>query len=313
MRLHLISLLRNERDILPSFLSHAGALFDSADLIDHMSTDGSAALLEQHCAGMSGWSFGRLDCTAYLQGELSTALMRRAFANGADAVFFLDADEFIHVMTRDDLGQLVGALDEVRKVGAFLWRNCAPQSFSPDFRVDRPARIGDLSIHRKIFIPGWLYRAYGDAIHINQGAHSLRIDVPQVFPEIVNLGEMLHFPLRSERQFVRKVVATALSQQDSGKPAAPHIQQMLRMIADGLMDDAAMSAMAMKYGQFGDGPLDMDGQAGDPPPFDIPEIALSPDVTIDSIAAQSNAIAGRAEARWSGARTVTIGDEVIAL
>lgn len=312
MKLHLISLIRNERDILPSFLSHVSALFDSADLIDHMSTDGSAALVEGFCAGMHGWSFGRLNCAGYLQAELSSALMQRAFAAGADAIVFLDADEFIHVMPRDEIEQLVVGLNHVRKIGAFMWRNCAPKIFSCDFRVNRPSLIGEISVHRKIFVPRWLYREYGDAIHVNQGAHSLRIAQAHELLEIVNIGEMLHFPLRSERQFVRKVVATFLSQQENGRSAAPHIQQMLRMIGDGLTDDAAITAMAMRYSQF-EGADFRDIRVERQPKFQIPNVALSADFTIDAIEREASGIADRVKARCSGERTVTINGEVIAL
>ena len=74
MHIHMISLLRNERDILPSFLSHVGSLFDSGDLVDHMSTDGSGSLMERFCSGMPGWSFGQLSHRGHLQSQVMTAL-----------------------------------------------------------------------------------------------------------------------------------------------------------------------------------------------------------------------------------------------
>jgi hypothetical protein len=40
-------MIRDEADILPTFLRHAAALFDFVLLVDHSSSDGSSTFLER--------------------------------------------------------------------------------------------------------------------------------------------------------------------------------------------------------------------------------------------------------------------------
>jgi hypothetical protein len=311
MHIHLISLIRNERDILPSFLSHVGALFDSAQLIDHMSTDGTADLLERFCAELPGWTFGRLRCLEYLQSEVATALTRRAFAIGADAVIFLDADEFIHGLTRDALGAAISILEDRQMMGSFYWRNCAPETFDEDFLINAPSFIGDISPHKKIFLPKWIYERYGDSFVVNQGAHSIAMKAGS-YPDIANVGEILHFPLRSERQFVMKIVSTYLAQLQRGV-VSPNTQYLIRVIAEGQVDASTIAALAMRYGEFSDKAdmAVMDPLSG--VKSRIPDVALVDGLDLAVLRRVLDHAPNRLDVEWEAERLLEIGDEVIAL
>lgn len=245
MRIHLISLLRNEHDILRSFIGHAAALFDTADLIDHLSTDGSEALIRNFCAQKPGWSFGQLKSRDYLQAQVSNVLMRRAFSRGADAVMFLDADEFINKLSRQDLERSIDMLSESRSVGAFFWRNCVPGRTDGEFDLGEPAWIGPISTYPKLIIPKWVYLAYGAGANVSKGNHSLATDTSDDV-SVIRVGEILHFPLRSERQFTRKILTALIAQSRTG--VAPHVENMAKLVANGAVDQSIVTGLAMNYG-----------------------------------------------------------------
>lgn len=95
MKLAVVSMIRDEVDILRAFLQHVSEVFDLGFLLDHRSSDGSQEMLDDFCSGFPGWNYFKLDFPGRHQRDMSNIFMRRAFEAGADAVVFLDADEFI--------------------------------------------------------------------------------------------------------------------------------------------------------------------------------------------------------------------------
>src|SRR4029077_13508080 len=78
MKLALVSMIRDEADILPAFLEHASELFDMGFLLDHRSSDGSQKIMDDFCSGFSGWSYFKLDFPGRHQRDMSNIFMRRA-------------------------------------------------------------------------------------------------------------------------------------------------------------------------------------------------------------------------------------------
>ncbi|SAK89672.1 hypothetical protein AWB82_06287 [Caballeronia glebae] len=136
-------------------------------------------------------------------------------------------------------------LSDTRSVGALLWRNAVPREFEREFSITGHSIIGSRSPHRKLIVPRWVFDSFGRSAKLNQGNHSLLIENGE-WPPLTEVGEILHFPIRSEAQFTRKVVSTYLAQ--SKLTVAPHIQHMIRLIADGAVDQSSIVGLAMNYG-----------------------------------------------------------------
>jgi hypothetical protein len=102
MKFSLITLIRNEQDILNTFLNHVDALFDEVYLVNHRSLDNTACILKSAVKQRSGWHYFALDLNAHYQKEVSNLLIQHAFNRGANFVFFQDCDEFLQVKDRAD-------------------------------------------------------------------------------------------------------------------------------------------------------------------------------------------------------------------
>jgi hypothetical protein len=248
LKLFLVCMIRNEIDILPGFLRHVDTLFDCGCLVDHLSCDGSESLLQSFVSSRPGWECQPIRTPAYLQAEKCTELLLRGFSAGADAVFFLDADEFISGLDRDALEAAVLNLNTQNKIGQLRWRNCLPADYSRPFSVDNAAWLCDLSPHKKIIVPRWLYEKYGDGIRMNQGNHSLRLPVSGDLSQTA-VAELLHFPVRSREQLVRKIFISYVSQViRPGNQIAPHIQNLFDILTRFDLTHEVLNALAVNYG-----------------------------------------------------------------
>jgi hypothetical protein len=245
MQLSLISMIRNEIDILPAFLGHIDNLFNGGYLIDHLSSDGSESLLREFTASRPTWEYYPLKSPAYTQADISSDFMRRGFKQNTDAVFFLDADEFIANLYRPQLEESVTALDSSQQIGYFC---CMPGEYGPAFALDQPAWHGDLAPHKKIIVPRWLYAMHGEQLAVNQGNHSLRLPAGQTVSGPI-IAELLHFPIRSREQFVRKILVSYVAQaMKPNKQVAPHIQTYFDLIMKQNLTPDLLNSIAANYG-----------------------------------------------------------------
>jgi hypothetical protein len=190
--LFLISMIRNEADILGDFLSHGAALFDHLVLIDHLSVDNSSELMLE--AAQMGIPVSRFvfPYRGYYQGEISDAACTWAFMRGADWVFFLDADEFIDVESRDHLVDLLE--NSTSGLTSFAWKNCVPSKYGTFDRFDLRSgfwKPNSVSRHAKIAIHREL--ALQASLRIELGNHEVFIGHRSLESE--RIGTLLHFPV----------------------------------------------------------------------------------------------------------------------
>lgn len=248
MKLFLVCMIRNEIDILPSFLGHIDSLFDSGCLVDHLSSDGSGSLLRDFVSSRGEWEYHPLRTPAFVQAEKSSELLKRGFSRGADAVFFLDTDEFIAGLNRAALEDAIMVLETNKLVGQLRWRNCLPAEYRDTFSLDQQTWLCDLAAHKKLVVPNWLYRRYGERLGMNQGNHSLCLPDGSVFPGVA-LAELFHFPIRSRGQFVRKILISYVSQAiRPNKIVAPHIQMLFDTLVHRDLTPEILNALAVNYG-----------------------------------------------------------------
>ena len=127
MKLAAISMVRNEADVIESFVRHNGLWADVLYIADHASTDETGEILQKLQAEGLPLRLSEVRGAAQVQSEIITSLLYQAVSEGADLIVPLDADEFLlpegvpgAVRCREALARLdtnlVYALDWVRYV-----------------------------------------------------------------------------------------------------------------------------------------------------------------------------------------------------
>ena len=195
--IHLISMIRNEADILSAFMTQATNLFDRIYLVDHQSTDGTRAILDQFAAGSDKVEILDFRYRGYYQREISNCLARRAFHNGADWIFFLDADEFLDVEDRASLESMVkGFPNEIMHL---RWVNMVPDDPGSYAKFDAGQQFSwheSSSNFGKIAInSGFIAR--NPHFFVHQGNHSVSPSRFEPFAPMEEGLPILHVPIRS--------------------------------------------------------------------------------------------------------------------
>lgn len=251
----LIAMIRNEADVLSAFLGHVGALFDRVMLIDHMSTDGSRALLDAARNRSSLFEVYRFSTQGYFQAALSNAFARKAFAEGADWAFFLDADEWLDVADRDDL---ISRLPQLESACSFAWRNLAPTQLGSFERFDVQQEFL-ASAERSPFVKVALSRrvlSHAPGFWVETGNHVLRDGAhgkPLAAPCV---GDLFHVPIRSVSRFGQKLSNGAAAYRAKTRRRTLegfHWFELLERFRDGTIDDDGLRAIALAYGSPADG------------------------------------------------------------
>lgn len=243
-RLSLACMVRDEIDIMPGFLEHHLPIFDEIVVVDHRSTDGTREFLlecEQEL-GRARLTVITYDQVAYRQSEVSTALARSAFTNGADWVFVLDADEFIDVPSRDDLEETLRA--SATSTAWFRWCNILPiqpnrlnhgflatdepQEFIT-LSADEPSDQGKVAISRH-------YCTQYPEFTFSIGNHAVD---PAPAGGAPAMGRILHIPARTVPQAMRK--------------RRNHIESFERQLGSGYGGDSVYREQLQLLGAVADG------------------------------------------------------------
>lgn len=258
-----IAMIRDEADVLPAFLGHVAELFDFALFVDHLSVDGSAALLDRAAADWPRIKVWRLTAPGYWQSAVMTALAREAFRRGAHWVVPLDADEFLGVADRPALeAQLFAAHSHV---AFFRWRHAvtddavleghAPlvwplQKWLANASLGKPGQ-GKVALHRQTAeaFPQFLF---------SPGNHRL-IPCPFAKPQTgPDSGTIWHLPVRTRQQFLTKLRRDLVSHAGrdgraiAGMGAARPVKQaLLEKLLSAPADTDALRKIALGYWEVG--------------------------------------------------------------
>jgi hypothetical protein len=256
LKLAVAALIRNEIDIVGSFLQHLDALFDHVLLMDHGSIDGTDRVMEQACAQRPGWTLWRLEPIGYHQAAFNIFALRHLMRHtDADVAMFLDADEFINVPDSASLQAALAGLTDPDRIGHMYWRNVVPDRL--DTRTISPGetiwRAPNTSILGKVVIPRRFLVRHNQAVTLGIGNHGLYFD-PQHMVPVDQVGEILHLPIRSHAQLRSKVLAgvfSIMAQADRLPAQSWHWFDILWRIADGTLRDEDVIGIAAQYSEQG--------------------------------------------------------------
>ena len=255
-RLAVVTMVKNEADIIGCFAAHILALFDEIIIVDHGSSDGTSDFLKDMAASYAQVRLLHLEEPSYIQSVTMTHVIRdMAALREVDWVFFLDVDEFLPFATRQALDE---ALEDYSRcpVISMQWRNLIPETFwqgpvslKPETRFLSPPK---LSPFRKVaFQPK---RVPLDRLVVAQGNHTLLetangLELPAFDVDFA----MLHIPIRSADQLLFKLNQGVLAYQKIGATRdagqGTHWYQMKEATADQTLSDAHLNAMAMDYSE----------------------------------------------------------------
>lgn len=252
-QLGVVVLVRNEIDVIGTFLAHIAALFDHVLLLDHGSSDGTEHALAHAARARPGWTSWRVDVSGYHQARFTTFAMRHLFGTtDVDTVFFLDADEFIDVPDRAALDASLAAVSGPRTAPQLDWVDCIPDRLDADaLRADQPiwSRLAP-SPYPKIAMPRALWEATGRQARPSAGNHT--IEAYDGLPTATHpIGRLLHLPLRSLAQMRLKIMTGALgvrARTDNAAHENSHWFNALRRMAETGLREADLIGIAATYG-----------------------------------------------------------------
>lgn len=220
MKLVGVSMVRNESDIVETFVRHNLTVLDGLVVVDHGSADATPDILNALCRERLPLVVLRNEAVGYLQPAIMTQVVRHALATtGADFVFPLDADEFLRVSSRAALERALAALPP----GTHGWLRWP--TYVPDLRtrgqdilaVLRGARrvSADANTLTKVVVARSFLQATDDVLsggnhwvtaHPDARVRGMRSH--ERVPEEV--ATVAHVPIRGAEQFVAKVAIKKL-------------------------------------------------------------------------------------------------------
>ncbi|MBL8311170.1 MAG: glycosyltransferase family 2 protein [Burkholderiales bacterium] len=218
MKVVVVSMIRNEGDIVEAFVRHHALLADHLIVLDHASTDGTAKVLQLLVSEGLPLTVRRDDSLTFQQGPRTTALAREAFIEcGADYVLPIDADEMLRVDSRDALEAALRAIPPGYS-GHLAWQNYVVTTNDDPAVVNPVARMqfrasSEPMPERKVVLTRQMLG--DDRWQVAAGNHSLVMETPQgtrTTPMHALNGAMLaHYPLRSQEQVHQKIILGWLS------------------------------------------------------------------------------------------------------
>jgi hypothetical protein len=209
MRLVLTVLARDEADVIDAQVAfHLNAGADFVVATDNNSQDGTTEILEAY-ARKGVLHLIREAAEGLRQGEWVTRMARLAASEfGADWVINADADEFWWPRG-GSLKEVLGAVPERYGIVEAFWRSFVPRPEDGTSFAER--MTARLSQHAPINDPTSFYRPVIKVAHradrnvtVGRGNHALA-DSSFVPLTTWHPIEVLHFPLRSRAQWMRKV------------------------------------------------------------------------------------------------------------
>jgi hypothetical protein len=207
-----ISMVKNEEDIIESFVRYNINIFDGMIILDNGSSDKTLEILELlKDEGLPLYIF-ESDTPKFDQFVMRNKLLLMAVNEfNADLIVPLDADEFIISTNRGNPRKII------EKFGSNMLTRVKWKTFVPDFSKDKEvkfipskitmARDESLEAHYKVIVPKELVRDYN--AKLSTGCHDLIYD--EKYEKLINRIicpelRISHFPIRSKDQTFSKIV-----------------------------------------------------------------------------------------------------------
>ena len=244
-------MVRNEIDIIADFIAYGLNFADALLVADMQSSDGTREVVDAYATSTGAIECFSVSYSGRYQSETLTTLSKKAINQGADWVFFLDADEFLRAESRAALEEYLHSFGS--QVMHLPWLNLVPTmygSFS-DFNISQEFHWSGRTSHfKKVAISAQYAIGHPDYV-VEPGSHNVRSNTVAK-PETTQLGiPLMHIPVRSVERLQYKAsnaleVARNKHNQRSGDSS--HHQPILDAIAAKTIDTELMNGIAHDYG-----------------------------------------------------------------
>ena len=255
MKLAAVAMVRNEADVIESFVRHHAAFVDELSIADHGSDDGTRALLE--ALRDEGLPVHLHDEPSPVQRQnlVVAALVRQAAARGADWVVPLDADEFLVATGERGPRAVLSELPSDRPLSVrsrtYVPRPADPAGERCPLRRISHRRPTEPWPWAKTIVPARIARSRRLALlqgnHAVVGADGAEVE-GRPAPELA----LAHFPVRSAGQLARKVLAgwpAHCARPDRIEGEAYQWQRLYRELSAGpLPTRRRLRQLALEYG-----------------------------------------------------------------
>jgi hypothetical protein len=252
-KIHAISMIRNDADIIGPFLNQVDELFDKAFIVDVQSTDGTREAIDAFAASNTKVQVYSLTREENYQSAIMNALTRAAFREGADWVFLLDVDEFIYVDSRQSLQDYLRQFPD--DVMHLPWINLVPSTYGDFTAFDAKQSFfwtGKTSQFAKVAISN-LFMANFPAFHIYEGNHCVAHDFTSSPREKTRDGlALLRVPVRSADRLRHKMSnaqRTLPQKHNGGRPEGSQVGSIIDLIQSAAsLSTGALNGIAVHYG-----------------------------------------------------------------
>ena len=239
-RIFSITMVKNEEDIIESFVRYNINIFDGMIILDNGSSDNTLKILNLlKDEGLSIFIFEDKN-TKYDQfNKLNELLLKAVNEYKADLVVPLDADEFITSTKKGNPRKIL------EKMGPNLFAKVKWKTYVPDFKKDYEnkfipkqitlAREDTLEEYYKVIVPKELVTDY--KARVTTGCHNLVYDhkyeneIKCIYPKL----RISHFPLRSKEQTFSKIVVgwiNTLQRENRGGEEGYHWQKIFNKLKE---------------------------------------------------------------------------------
>jgi len=203
-----ISMVKNEADVIESFVRYNSNVMDGMIILDNGSTDDTLKILKQlKDEGLPIIIFEDTDREHEQAAKMSKLMIKSVEEFQADIVVPLDADEFIISSNKGNPRNIL------EKIGPNTYYHVKWRTFVPDFNKNDdfiPARITSARDSSKemckVIIPKELVKNY--KVKLTFGSHDVVFDpkYDDVINDVINNDlRIAHFPIRSKEQLISKV------------------------------------------------------------------------------------------------------------
>jgi len=268
--------VKNECDIIESFVRYHLHLLDHLVVMDNVSQDGTAGIVELLIAEGLPITLVRDETLEFRQSDVITYAARACFsAFACDRLFLLDADEFVHVDSRSDLNRAFAGIrgDDHALIE---WQTYVPTPQDRDDpamlrQITQRRRVQKIASRKLILAPSFIdqpgaYVAMGN--HEVLDGEGTSVNLPGV--------ALAHFPIRTVEQMQIKAALSWNAYLAMGYEVGDGLGHQWHHLSDAFLLDR--DALTRRLGEIAYGYTDP------PEPFTAADLIGDPLVWRDQIA-----------------------------
>jgi Glycosyl transferase family 2 len=239
MKLVSISCIKNESDIIETFVRVNAAFVDTFIFVDD-SEDSTGDILNRLAGeGIRIFRLQRPNKTEpYRQEQMVLAALRFALDQNIEGDYFLllDSDEFPKFQSHE---HAAGVLSQIPQghIGAFQWETYVPDTLEFDklvrngLQTSFRQRMPEGTIYEKVVIPRALVRD----VYVSVGSHAaVRSDGKTLGKHLLS-EKLAHFPVRSAAQIIKKNVSAVywlMRKESRFQGEGYHVFEVLKQLVD---------------------------------------------------------------------------------